>query len=84
MPVRIEIREQEGGEYQAICPDMGISCLGPSLESVLERIRDLLVFYYSSVAEDGVPSEEHNERARQLRAYLKDKNLFLPQDPKIH
>jgi predicted RNase H-like HicB family nuclease len=84
MLIRIEIRGQAGGEYQAICPDIGISCQGRSLEAVLERITDLLVFYFSTVDDSDLSAAEQNEHSKQLSVYLKGKNLFFPRDPKVH
>jgi len=84
MQIKIEVRSQGEGEYQAFCPEIGISCRGRSLEEVLERIRNLVVFYFSAVQEANMSADEQAELARQLSLYLKGKNLFLPPDPKIH
>jgi len=84
MHIKIEIRGQANGECLAFCPEIGISCQGPSLEEVLEQIKDLLVFYFSTVDDADMSAEEQTELARRLSLYLKGKNLFLPRDPKIH
>ena len=84
MEIRIEVRGQEDGEYQAYCPEVGVSCRGRSLQDVLERITDLLVFYFSSVSDADLPGEARTELTRRLNLYLKGKNLFVPRNPKVH
>ncbi|NQT82219.1 hypothetical protein HQ563_04305 [bacterium] len=84
MPIKIEIRGQGDGEYQAICPEIGVSCQGQSLEEVLDRIKGLLVFYFSTIDDADMEAEEQIELKKQLTLYLKGKNLFLPRDPKVH
>lgn len=84
MQIRIEVRGDEEGEYQAYCPDVGVSCRGRSLEDVLERITDLLTLCFSAVSDAEMPVEEQRELAKQLSLQLKGKNLFLPRNPKVH
>jgi predicted RNase H-like HicB family nuclease len=84
MQITIEVRGKADGEYRATCPQIGICCQGQSLEEVLERIKDLLVFYVSTVDESDMSAEEQAESRRRLSLYLKGKNLYLPPDPKIH
>jgi len=84
MQFKIEVRRYDDGEYQAYCPDMGVSCRGRSLEDVLERIKDLLSFYFSAIDESDMPFEEQADLRRELSLYLKGKNLFVPRDPKVH
>jgi predicted RNase H-like HicB family nuclease len=84
MQIKIEVRGYDDGEYQAYCPEAGVSCRGRSLEDVLDRIKDLLAFYFSAFDEAEMPSEEQAELTKQLSLYLKGKNLFVPRDPKVH
>jgi len=84
MQIKIEVRGYDDGEYQAYCPEVGISCRGRSLEDVLERIKDLLSFYFSAIDDANVPAKEQAELTRQLSLCLKGKNLFVPRDPKVH
>ena len=84
MRITIEVRGETDGEYQAVCPEIGISCRGQSLEEVLERIKDLMVFYFAAVGDTTISPDEQAELTKQLSLYLKGKNLFLPRDPKIH
>lgn len=84
MHLTIEVRGQTHGEYQAYCPEVGVSCRGRSLEDVLKRITDLLSFYFSAVEDGEMPTEEKVELTKRLSVYLKGKNLFVPRDPKIH
>jgi hypothetical protein len=84
MSIRIEIRTETGEELEAVCPDIGISCRGETLEEVLDRMKDLLVFYFSTVTDNDMTEEEQGERIKELGLYFKGKNLFLPRDPKVH
>ncbi len=54
------------------------------MEEVLERIKELVVFYFSTVDQSNMSREEQAEATRRLSLYLKGKNLYLPPDPKIH
>jgi len=84
MQITIEVRGKTDGDYQATCRQIGISCQGESLEEVLERIKELVVFYFSTVDQSNMSREEQAEATRRLSLYLKGKNLYLPPDPKIH
>jgi predicted RNase H-like HicB family nuclease len=84
MRIKIEIRGHGDGEYQAFCPEIGVSCQGPSLEEVLERIKDLLVLYFSTIEDASLSADEQTELTRNLSLSLKGKNLFLPREPKVH
>jgi len=82
--IKIEVRGQEEGEYQAFCPEAGVACRGRSLEDVLQRITDLVVFYFSALGELEGDDEEQAEVTKQLSFHLKGKNLFVPRNPKVH
>jgi predicted RNase H-like HicB family nuclease len=84
MQIKIEIQGHEDGQYQAYCPEVGISCRGQTFEDVLERIKDLLAFYFSAIDSAEEMAEEETEVTKQLSLYLKGKNLFVPRNPKIH
>ena len=84
MQIKIEVRGEVGGEYQAYCPEAGVSCRGRSLEDALERIKELLSLYFSAVEDAEMSPEEQAELTRELRLHLRGKNLFIPPDPKVH
>jgi predicted RNase H-like HicB family nuclease len=82
--IKIEVRGQGDEEYQAYCPEAGVACRGRSLEDVLQRMTDLLVFYFSALGEADAGVEEQGELTRQLSFHLKGKNVFVPRNPKVH
>lgn len=80
----IEINRGDDGFYEAICPDIGLSARAGTLEEVIDKIKNLVVFFISSAEEMGLSAVDEKDLVKQLSAYFKDKNFFLPRNPKIH
>jgi hypothetical protein len=54
------------------------------LEDALDRMKELLSFYFSAVEDAELSPEEQAELTKELRLHLRGKNLFVPRDPKVH
>ncbi len=84
MTFNIEVNMQQSDYCEVYCPEMGISTSGRSLEEALNKIRNLLVYYTSTIEEAGVDVADRQQVLKQLRAVFGGKNIILPPRPKVN
>ena len=84
MLFNIEVNLVQDGYCKAYCPELGLSISGGSLEDALDKMRNMLVYYISSIQEMGLDTLDRKELIKQLNLMFKDKNFILPDRPKIH
>ncbi len=84
MVFNVEIKLHQDGYCEAFCPEMGLSTSGTSLEEALNKIRNLMVYYSTTMQDAGIDSADRRQAIKQLQAIFKNKNFVLPQRPKIH
>ena len=80
----IEVNLMQDGYCEASCSEMGLSAKGKSLEEVLRKMQNMLVFYISTIQEAGLDIVDRKELLKQLNTVFEDKNFILPDRPKIH
>ena len=80
----IDIEFRADGMYEANCPDMGLSTTAESLDEVMDKIKTLVTYHISTSEDAGISPVDEEQVVRQFTMVFKDKNFFLPRNPKVH
>ena len=84
MIFNIEVNLHQDGFCEAFCPEMGVSASGRSIEEALNKMRNLLVYYTTTIEDAGIDTADRNQVIQHMRSVFKDKNFVLPARPKVN
>ena len=86
IPMRfsIDIDFRPDGQFEASCPEMGLSASAETLDEVFDKLKNLVMFHISNSEDAGISTVDEEQITRQLNLAFKDKNFCLPRNPKIH
>ena len=84
MRFTIDIEVCPDGRYEARCVEIGLSESSDSLDDLLKKVRELLVYHITTAEDAGMSHLDEEQLARQLNLLFKDKNFHLPRNPKVH
>ena len=84
MYLRIEIAALENGYIEASCPEIGLTTAATSFEEAMDKIKAMLVAYFSEMGEAAFQLSPSSLPLGHLNPEFKDKYLHIPPDPKPH
>ena len=82
--LRIEIAALENGYIEASCPELGLTTAATSFEEAVDKIKAMLVAYFSEMGEAAFKLSRSSLPLGNLNPEFKDKYLHIPPDPKPH
>ena len=84
MYLRIDISALENGYIEASCPELGLTTVAKSFEEAMDKIKAMLIAYFSDLGEETFNLSRSSLPLGQLNPDFKDKYLHIPLDQKPH
>ena len=84
MRFNIEVDLQFDGFCELRCQEMGLTACGNSIEEAIDKMKNLLVYYTSTIQDAGIETSEREEAVQQLQNLFKGKNFIMPNRPKVN